>query len=190
MRLLTALSVFLVVGAAAGPALGENEGSRAIQKGRWSIAISLPDGGGTTFGAWKMVSGRSNVGVDIGAAYARYKNSSVGSPNQYTISRWNISLQPSIKRYLSLHQSVSPYLLGAIRGEYGWSKQTPNSKSFSRGAGATLGLGADWTPLEAVSLGAHTGLDLFLGSSSQDNQRFETGAFGTLDSGLTMHVYF
>jgi len=199
MRLLTALSAVLILGAAAGAAFGEDEGSRAIQKGRWSIEISLPDGGGNTFGIRKMVSARSNFGVDLGLAQDRNKTPySQSLARSYSFSRWVVSLQPSVKRYLSLHQSVSPYLLGAIKGEYGWLKETntgsPPFKGFTRSAAASLGLGVEWTPLETIGIGAYTGLTLSLSGTSQgigtSQGTVRSDHFGTVDSGLTMNLYF
>ena len=199
MQLLTALSAVLILGAAAGSAFGEDEGSRAIQKGRWSIEISLPNGGGNTLGIRKMVSARSNFGVNLGVAHDLDKRPySPSLPGSYSFSRWDVSVQPSVKRYLSLHQNVSPYFLGAIKGEYGWLKETnaggPPFKGFTRSAVASLGLGVDWTPLEAISIGAYTGLNLSLSGTSQGigttAGTVRSDHFGTVDSGLTMNLYF
>jgi len=205
MRILTALSVILLLGVAAGAAFGENEGSRVIQKGRWSLAFTLPDGGGATFGIWKMASTRSNLGLNIGVNHDRRWYSSGPGSATYTedTSFWKFSLQPSIKRYLALRENVSPYLFGAVGGAYGWGKSTysspaypalPPDKSYNRSASLRLGLGVDWTPLDDISIGAFTGLNWteggLDGSGYSESSRNGYSGFNTEITRLTMHVYF
>ena len=193
VRSLIALMVLIWV---AGPAEG---GSRAIAKGRWSLAFSLPDGGGGSMGLWRMVSARSNLGVTLGIAHDRNTISDgpdtarVGMATQF----WTVSLEPSIKRYLALREAISPYLFGGLNGSYGWSNQGgfyfSDSNRFTRSATLRVGLGADWTPLEAISIGAATGI---LWTESMTNYS-EAGApkrsdsrFDTMTTSLTMHLYF
>lgn len=200
MRILTALSTILLLGVAAGVAFGESEGSRVIQKGRWSLAFTLPDGGGATFGVWKMASTRSNLGLNIGVNHDRGWFSSGPDSAEYTQDRsfWNFSLQPSIKRYLALGENVSPYFFGAVGGAYGWGKSayssprypSPPQKSYNRSASLRLGLGVDWTPLDDISVGAFTGLNWTEAGSDDGSSKHGHSEFNTEITRLTMHVYF
>ncbi|TMQ61648.1 MAG: hypothetical protein E6K77_09775 [Candidatus Eisenbacteria bacterium] len=183
----------------AGPARAEEAASRAIAKGRWSIAISLPDGGGGSMGLWRMVSDRSNLGATIGVAHTRETitdgpdTARVGMATQF----WSVSLEPSIKRYLALREAVSPYLFGGLKGSYGWSNgggfYFSNSNRFTRSATLRVGLGADWTPLEAISIGAATGIlwtESMTSYSEPGAPKRSESQFDTMTTSLTMHLYF
>ena len=189
MSWLGGLSAFLVL-VIASPSLAEESDSRSIQKGRYSVALTLPDGGGASFGVWKMVSTRSNLGLNLGINH-EYRNSTAGPDSMrahYGIGFWSFSFGPSVKRYIALHRSVSPFLLGSLEGKYRWSKG-----SYTRAATLEAGLGADWTPLESVSIGGSTGIAWTesMTSHSDFGASKESGSsFNTLASSLTLHLYF
>jgi len=183
----------------AGPALAEESASRAIAKGRWSLAISLPDGGGGSMGLWKMVSARSNLGATIGIAHDR--ETTTDGPDTARVAMgtqfWTVSLEPSIKRYLALREAISPYLFGGLKGSYGWSYGDglyfSNSNRYMRSAALRVGLGADWTPLEAISIGAATGIlwsESMTSYSEPGAPKRSESRFDTMTTELTLHLYF
>jgi hypothetical protein len=193
MRWLWGLSAFLVL-TTTSPALAKDGESRAIQKGRYSLAFSLPDGGGGQLGVWKMVSGRSNLGVNLGIDHSR-QTTTIGpdSFRQGEVSQyWTFSIEPSLERYVSLERDVSPYVFAALQGSYGWTEGF-FPKSYTRSATLSLGLGADWTPLESISIGAATGIrwrESMRSESATDAPKEGGSQFGTVSTSLTLHLYF
>jgi hypothetical protein len=193
MRFLWGLSAFLVLTTASLARAEEGE-SRAIQKGRYSLAFSLPDGGGSQLGVWKMVSERSNLGVNLGIDHSR--QTSTSGPDSLRQGRsgqfWTFSIEPSLERYLFLERDVSPYLFAALQGSYGWTEGF-FPKSYTRSATLSLGLGADWTPLESISIGAATGIrwrESMRSESAPDAPKLGDSEFGTVSTSLTLHLYF
>jgi len=189
MRWLCGLSAFLVLTATSSARAEEGE-SRAIQKGRYSVALSLPDGGGTSFGIWKMIAARSNLGLTLGINH-EFRRATDGPDTLRDESGggfWSVSFGPSLKRYLVVHRSVSPFLLGSLSGSYLWSKGL-----YRRAATLAWGLGADWTPLESMSIGGSTGISWTEAMESRSDfgaPKLSTSTFNTLASALTLHLYF
>lgn len=141
-----------------------------------------------------MVSGRSNLGLNLGIDHTRVTNTAgpdtfrTGSAEQF----WDFSIEPSLERYLSLRRDVSPFVFTALRGSYGWFEQG-SYKSFRRSATLTFGLGADWTPLESISIGGATGItwrESMTSYADSGAPKFGQSNFGTVSSSLKLHLYF
>ena len=194
IRIGSAFALLMLLMTLAGTAWAEEGESRAIAKGRWSLAFSLPQGGGTRLGVWKMVSGRSNLGVSLGIDH-RFNEETWGpDSSRFRVGTlfWTFSLEPAVKRYLFLREQVSPFLVAALRGSYGWA-ESGSMRRFNRSATLTAGLGADWTPLRDVSIGASTGIEWTEGMESQndsDATKDKLSLFGTKTGALTLHLYF
>jgi hypothetical protein len=191
IRIGSALAVLLAL---AGGASADEAESRAIAKGRWSLAFSLPDGGGSQLGVWRRVSGRSNLGLNLGIDHSRETDtigpdsSRQGEVNQF----WTFSIEPSLERYLVLQRDVSPYVFAALQGSYGWTESS-FQKSYSRSATLSFGLGADWTPLESISIGAATGIrwrESMRSESAPDAPKQGQSQFGSVATSLQLHLYF
>jgi len=186
--------VLAVLLALAGGARADEGESRAIARGRWSLAFSLPDGGGAQFGVWKMVSGRSNLGLNLGIAH-QFQEETWGPDSARGRAGtvfWTFSLQPTLKRYLLLREYVSPYLTAALEGTYGWIS-AGGIKEYNRNATLLAGFGADWTPLRDVSIGASTGIKWTEGISSDNDAaatKHRISVFDTQTGSLTLHLYF
>jgi hypothetical protein len=189
MRWLWGLSAFLVL-TATTPALAEEGDSRAIQKGRYSLALTLPDGGGTSFGVWKMITTRSNLGLTLGINH-EFRRSTEGPDtlrDEFGSGFWSFSFGPSLERYLVVRRSVSPFVFGSLSGSYLWSKGL-----YRRAATLAWGLGADWTPLESVSIGGSTGISWTEAMESRSDfgaPKQSSSSFNTMASALTLHLYF
>jgi hypothetical protein len=180
--------------ALAGVARADEGESRAIARGRWSLAFSLPDGSGTRLGVWKMVSGRSNLGLNLGIDH-KFQEETWGPDSARSRSGtlfWTFSLEPSIKRYLFLRENVSPFLTAALQGSYGWIS-AGGVKQYNRNATLLAGVGADWTPLRDVSIGASTGITWTEGIADDNDvtaTKHRVSIFGTQTGSLTLHLYF
>jgi hypothetical protein len=191
VRIGSALAFLLAL---AGGAWADEGESRAIAKGRWSLAFSLPDGGGAQFGVWKMVSGRSNLGLNLGIDH-QFQEETWGPDSARSRSGtlfWTFSLQPAIKRYLFLRERVSPFVTAALEGSYGWVS-AGGLKEYDRKATLLAGLGADWTPLRDVSIGASTGIKWIEGIRAENDAtatKHRISVFDTQTGSLTLHLYF
>jgi len=190
MRWIRGFSALVVLVSVAGAAWAEESDSKAIAKGRWSVAFSLPDGGGGSMGVWRMVSQKSNLGINVGIDHEMEQFTS--GPDSLRAkggsSFWAVSLGPSIKRYLVVRDAVSPFLLASLRGSYRWSRG-----AYRRGATLEAGLGADWTPLESISIGAATGVswtESMVSYSAQGAPKTSNSLFDTMTTSLMMHLYF
>jgi len=173
---------------------GASDPSPTIAKGRWSLAFTLPDGGGAQFGVWKMVSARSNLGIDLGIdhAFAEVTWGPDSARSRTGSLFWTFSLQPSIKRYLFLRERVSPFVTAALKGSYGWA-ESGRQRQFNRKATLSAGVGADWTPLRDVSVGANTGVEWTEGMSNENDfyaTKHKISIFDTHTGSLTLHLYF
>ena len=195
MKWVSGLSALVLLVGGAAPASAEEGVARTIEKGRWSLAFSLPDGGGAQLGVWKMVSGRSNVGMNLGVDHT-YREQTWGPDSARTGYGqeyfWTFSLQPSIKRYLFLRERVSPFMMAALEGSYGW-RNSGRVRLFTKGATLSAGLGADWTPLRDVSIGASTGIEWTESMSSANDfqaTKYKTSIFDTHTGSLSLHLYF
>jgi len=168
--------------------------SRAIAKGRYSLAFTLPDGGGAQFGVWKMISGRSNLGVNLGIDHT-FNEETWGPDSARSRTGnlfWTFSLQPSLKRYMFVRDPVSPFLSMAFKGSYGWNESGPYRR-FTRSAKLSAGLGADWAPLRDVTIGGSAGLEWTEGMSQTNDSeatKDKISIFGTRTGSLTLHLYF
>jgi hypothetical protein len=166
------------------------DAQRTLAKGRWSLAFALPDGGGGAMGVWKMVSAKSNLGINLGIDHEMQKLT-VGPDTMRDETGhffWLMTVGPSLKRYLVVRERVSPFLFASAKASYGWG-----DSSNRRMSTLEWGLGADWTPLESISIGASTGLRWVESRTSYS----ETGApkasqslFDTMTTELMMHLYF
>lgn len=194
MRSLRAFGFALLLLLLAGPASGQGGPSRAIEKGRWSIAFTLPEGGGSAIGVWKMISSRTNLGVNLGIGHQfDLRTSGPDSARRESGGTfWRFSIEPTIKRYLILRESVSPFVLGALKGSYGWIDYG-NHEEFSRSATLSAGLGVDWSPLRAMSIGASTGIEWTESMTSVNDYeapKFRVSEFNTATTALILQLYF
>jgi len=184
-----ALIALVAVLSLVGTARAE-DAHRTLAKGRWSLAFALPDGGGGAMGVWKMVSAKTNLGINLGIDHGMNKTT-VGPDTMRTESGgffWLVTAGPSLKRYLVVRERVSPFLFASAKGSYGWG-----DSSNRRMSTVEWGLGADWTPLESISIGASTGIRWVESKTSYS----ETGApkisdsiFDTMTTELMLHLYF
>jgi hypothetical protein len=188
MRLKVAVVTAMALAAvAASPAAAQQAGSQnALQKGRRSISFSLPDGGGTSFGIWTMLSERTNLGLNVGIE--------MQDSDAPDVEGWELQLAPAIKRYTRSLGPVTPFLYGEVNLGFGESSQGANDVS-NWGTGAFGGLGVEWFPVRSVSIGGYTGIGLRYTSSEVDTPGLPSDTrtdfrLSTATSGLSLQIYF
>lgn len=158
--------------------------------GDWSLAFHLPDGGGAGFGFWKQRGHNLALGLMVDGTVAR--SSREGALEHVSSSALALSVGPALKRYWWRQGPVSPFFHAGLSGTYRRAEQGATS-SWRFGGGLTLGLGADWFPAEAISIGGHTGIGgSYLWTTDEDDLSSDQDllVIDLFTSALTVHLYF
>lgn len=209
----TALVVTVCLAFGHRPAMGQADAepsagsadpaAQTLRDDRWSIALAIPNGGGSELGLWRMIDERTNLGLQVGFRWT--DDESAGDDREQERITWSISLSPTIQRYLFLRGNVSPFVLA--RAEFSVTRFEALSASpvgaayslrTSRAVGARAGIGAEWIPLPDVSIGGHTGLRVSHASVDEEATistglaEFEGTNFlaATFVSALTLRIFF
>lgn len=191
--------------------------SRSLGMGHWSISFRVPSGGGASLGAWKFLSSKTNLGLEITGSLTDWEEdglsfSETQGEESFTEDRrdWTILVAPTVKQYLAMSRDFAPFLYGSVGAGFSRNRydDTREPARESRRLYETkrvffgFGFGIDWTPLSSVSVGGHTGFSVnyydtenFSGfddlggirASLSSSHRWE---LRTLTSGLSLHVYF
>lgn len=210
MRTLTwyAFLPLALLAATAAPASGQ-EASQPLPmpEGAWSLAFSLPSGGGASLGVWKLVGPRTNLGLDVGLRSVSTSDNlrfDDGRPSQEVKSSdLGIAIEPSIRQYITSYETLAPYIHGNLLFAYSEidaetvsQQATTVRKTYEYGIG--VGIGVEWAPLERFSVGGHTGIRfIYLDRSSVDSSPAGTAVqdgsatiFDTFVSSLVIQLYF
>lgn len=190
-------------GVADAPTSSDGPAAQTVRDDRWSIALGIPNGGGSELGLWRMVGTRTNLGLQVGYRWA--DDEVEGDEREQERLDWAISLSPTLQRYLFVRGSVSPFVL--LRAEFSVSRSeaasvSPAGASYhqrtSRTVGARIGLGAEWIPLPDIGIGGHTGLRFSHAWSDEqatgpgDVLEFDgsSSRAATFVSALTLRIFF
>lgn len=169
------------------------------EKGAWSVSFSFPDGGGTSFGLTKMVAPSWSLGleIDFQASDTDLKptEGSVAASSEVDDNQFLIG--PVLKKYLRPRGSVAPFIRTSFG--LGWTntttRQTNAEREFSTFVfSARGGVGADWFPLEGISLGGFTGILLNRTTATNTLNGIgltqDTWAVTTFRSNLVFRIWF
>lgn len=159
--------------------------------GDWSVAFDLPEGGGAGFGFWIMSGENVALGLRADGSYGLHREETVDGELERTVMR--ASFGPAFKRYWWTGGPVAPFFRLGAEGTYSRVQSEGSPSEWRLGAGASLGLGADWFPAEGISIGGHTGVQGQYQWTTDDDEAADdlTSIIGSLfTSGLTLHLYF
>jgi hypothetical protein len=181
---------------AAGARAQEADTIEALVPGRRSISLNLPNGGGAMLGIWKVRSATLNRGLLVNAyVRANGQDGEIGDQDQASIG---LSVGPAFRRYIARSGPVAPFIytdvsLGASADRTG-NGDNPATHGWEAGAGASLGLGAEWFPLRRASLAGFTGahLSATVGRSHGpvvSATRWNVVA-NTMSSTISLQIYF
>ena len=134
------------------------ESANVPEPGSYGFSFDLPSGGGTGFGIRRMMSPSSNLGVSIVVGYRKDDSERPAEPDE-TRTSWSIGLRPDLRLYRRNARSVLPFL--SLEAEVGYNKQTADefeASGFKLGMG--VGVGAEWFPLEEMSISGSTGVNI------------------------------
>lgn len=167
----------------------------ALEKGRRSIGLALPGGGGGELTLWRMVSNGRNRGLTVRLSASADGSERAGDTRAG--QRISLLAGPSFRRYLSRTAPVAPYFQTSVLLGGSYNRHTGDSPAESHvrsrwtaGGEIGAGIGAEWFVHRRASLGGHTGLRFngFYGSDADhDHWRLE---LGTVSSALTLQIYF
>ncbi len=154
-------------------------------EGSWGVSFNLPDGGGTGLGVRKMVSDRTNFGVDLTLDVDRRELENGAVSDERT--SWIVGVNPDLRLYRSARGPVVPFIEVEARVQYGES----NEDVSSFGAGAGLGLGVEWFPLDRMSISGSTGLDVdYTRADAPSDTSSNRTSVRFFRSELTLNLYF
>lgn len=175
----------------------------SLQKGAWSLSFDVPaygaNAGSGSFGGWKMVGERTNLGLIVAIQVSDRDESTSGSDYDRE-STW-LSPGLHVRRYVGTIRDVTPFLAAGINGYAGRSTNRQGATSVETrvyGASVQGGVGVEWFPVRRVSLAGHTGAQVQV-FKSDDEIQTDTGPRGgnqrTLDvatftSRLSLQIYF
>lgn len=153
------LAVCILVGAPAAVA-AQARADEALQPGRRMIAVSLPWGGGGAAGIWLQRSLTSALGIE---ASANIEASDPEPADAAETRLVHLVLSPTLKTFMTRdHESIAPFTrvgvsAGYVRQEVDFTDR-PDRLEEGWLAGVHAGVGAEWFPLERISIGGWIGL--------------------------------
>lgn len=179
----------------------EKEEDTLPEPGSYSVLFALPGGGAVTFGIWRMMGERLNLGFDVEIEYEDIETvvyAGGGLSATITDTRWTFRAGPQIKWYFPVGSSVVPYARMGVLAGYGTRDAespaaTRNTKQVS--VLARMGIGVEWFPVDQVSFGGFTGLLMSyddFSDESNGNPFVESTRWrlATFHSGLGIQIYF
>lgn len=187
----TAATLALALSLAAASTARAQDAAAGPERGRTSISVTAQSS--PVVGIWTRLSDRTDVGLNVGLAYARF---GIEDDDQ---SERLVRVEPALKRYLGARDGFAPYARVALFGELGEEEQEEEGTTFTveqRSFGGSAAFGVDWFPARRISIGGHVGLSAgvqdFSASASEFDAEVEgDGLFaGTFSSGLVVHLYF
>jgi hypothetical protein len=127
-----------------------------------------------------------------------------GRPSEeFNSSDLGLVIEPSIRQYITAYRTLAPYIHGnllfaysSIDAETVSEQATTLRKTYEYGIG--VGIGVEWSPLERLSIGGHTGVRFtYLDRSSVNRSPVATSVqdgsattFDTFVSSLVIQLYF
>lgn len=156
--------------------------------GTYGVAFNLPDGGGAGFGLRKMISERTNLGIDVTLDLDRreFEDEAIGTD---AATDWSIAVSPDLRLYRDARGPVVPFL--EIDALLGYAEESDVRSGITVGAGA--GIGVEWFPLDGMSISGSTGVSARFSHDESDTaspasrDQFLVTAFR---SQLTLNLYF
>ncbi|HEV2736792.1 MAG TPA: outer membrane beta-barrel protein, partial [Longimicrobiaceae bacterium] len=204
----TALLALLLLATVHAAAVAQEApaGPNALRKGAWSLSFDLPVGPGSGeelgagLGVWRMVSGRTNLGVDLDAQYHRTgAEDGAGGEREREFARARLAL--AARRYLDTGRAVAPFLAGRVgAGIFREATDGDDLPGSIAGRGwsvdASGGAGVEWFPVRGVSVSGSTGVGIDFERSrapaGPEPGDAETTGFsiGTFTTRLGFRIYF
>lgn len=205
MRFVPGVLALLLLGALPARAQQADSVATGLVRGAYSLSFTVPEfgsGGGTgSFGFWRMVSERTNLGLNLSlhTAHVRHEIDPDTLPDRESVeSNFAVALGPALRRYLAPSERLGPFLYGSVQAGYTWQRRRVDGLPDVRAHGATFageaGVGLEWFPTRDVSVSGHTGLRAGFSTLSGDfgGGEFDDRTFtaGTFTAALSLNLYF
>jgi len=169
-----------------GVGLGQAQEARAIpEPGRYGLSFRLPEGGGTGFGIRRIMTERINLGLEITFDYAWAETR--GEPLDLKSSGRSMGIHPDLRFYLRTTGRIVPFLMVAAGIDHA---KSPTDESFLGYLGRA-GIGAEWFPVDRVSVVGSTGVGMTYShlerTQNRERNNFDLTMFR---SAITLNLYF
>ena len=178
----------------------------ALVPGTYSLSLAAPGFAAAessgSFGVWRMMSRRTNLGVFVQLSASRFQNSATGEDTLFARDseekQFSISAGPAIRRYLAQGGRTAPFLYASAQVGYESLERRASPRYLESTSGpigeVQAGAGVEWFPTATVSISGYTGLRA--GAGSLDG-RFDRGEIElsrwyihTFTTGLSVNIYF
>jgi hypothetical protein len=199
------LALLLLAAVRPAPAQEAASARNALREGAWSLSFGLPLPGGSPelgagLGAWRMVSARTNLGVELDAYFERADlEDPAGRERERETAR--AALAVAARRYLDRSRAVAPFLTG--RAGAGVFREAVGGDDVAaavvaRGWGADVrgGAGVEWFPARSVSVSGSTGVGVGFdrtrsrGGPEPGDAVSTAWSVGTFTTELGFRIYF
>jgi hypothetical protein len=165
--------------AAATPALAQEtpEAPASLVRGNHAFSFDVPSSGGGAVGAWANLRDRTQLGLRLGLnLHANHdtSNDSLASRRQ---QQGFAQVALELRRFHPVSATVAPFVSATVFSGYSRQHATQGGNAARQtfwNTGAGIGVGVEWFPVPAVSLGGRLGLDASYGHS-----RIRSGFGGT-----------
>lgn len=184
-----------------GSGWGQEDDETLPEPGSYSVLFGFPSGGATTFGIWRMMGERLNLGFDVELEFEDIEtvvHAGGGLSDTINDTRWTLRAGPQLKWYFPVGSRVVPYARAGLLAGYG--SRDAESPAATRNITQVsvlfrTGVGVEWFPVDRVSFGGFTGLlvsyddhtDEANGNPLTDSTRWQLTTF---HSALGIQIYF
>lgn len=152
--------------------------------GTWGLFFDLPDGGGSGVGLRRMLSEDRSLGLVLQFNAASLTREHGTPPVTDEHSRFFAGVGADLRFYRRARGPVVPFV------------QTGTFVGYENGSGddwslaGDLALGAEWLPLDQVSVSAFAGMRAAWRRATDSTVRDTATSLGLVRSGLALTLYF
>ena len=161
----------------------------ALSKGTTSLAFTLPQSGSSTAGIWRFLTDGDALGIMV--SFEVNRHDVVTRFDDVDATSWGIGAGPAYKHYFTPKRRVAPFAYSSASVNWHGADTSIGPDASQWRFGAKVGLGADWFPVEEISLGGFVGLHGSYGKVDRPEGTDQSSwSLGTMTSAISAHIYF
>ncbi len=205
MRFAVSSALVLLAAAPLGAQLADSART-GLERGAYSLSFQAPvfgtGGGSGSLGFWRMVSGRTNLGISVrlGAERQEHESNRIDDTprrDRMEATRVSVAAGPAVRRYFAAGERTAPFVYAGAEIGFGTEARsgTGNADADSRGAHAALeaGVGLEWFAVRTLSVSGYTGVRARAGSFRTEYDFGDSEQslleLGTFTSALAVNLY-
>jgi len=203
MTIRTILATAALALAAAAPVLAQEtpEAPASLVRGKHAFSFDVPPSGGGAVGGWVSLRDRTQLGLRLGLNLHEGHDTSDDSITSRRQQQGFAQVGLELRRFHPVSANVAPFVSATVFSGYARQHVTQGGNAARQtfwNAGAGIGVGVEWFPVPAVSLGGRLGLDASYGHSRIRSDFGGTESVSTSNSfdlntgtsALSLKIYF